>query len=307
METVFPFIVALAVSTGVLGLGLMGWVVADYFRRSHLRRRYLGHSAEFEQKNSRERWLQQMAAGGERLDRLLKEPGETRMLMAQAGWRDAQARTGFYAFQFLLPVVVGVIALLVITVLGLFDSFIMGVAAIAFVVILAMLLPRYILRSKAKTRREALRKEVPLFINLLVLLFEAGVNLRQALQSLVRDSGDTMPALTDELAPILRQIESGADADELLRETGKLLAIDDLDTVLGILRQVERYGGEIREPLLEVLDTLQTRRAMELREMVNVMSGKMTVVLVACFFPPLLVFIAGPAFMSISQALKGLG
>ena len=58
--------------------------------------------------------------------------------------------------------------------------------------------------------------------------------------------------------------------------------------------------------LLEALDNLQSKRSMALREQVNVMSGKMTVVLVTCFFPPLLIFIAGPAFMSISETLGGL-
>lgn len=303
----FPLVMAVAVAAGVLGAGLLLLLSLNYLRDARLRRRYLGQHAESAEQQVRERWLGQMAAGGERMDQLLKDPGETRMLLAQAGWRDAQSRAGFYAFQLLLPLIAAAVALILFAGLGWFDNPLRGLLSMAAVVILAILLPRYLLRSKAKKRREKLRDEVPLFINLLVLLFEAGVNLRQALHSLVRDSGETMPTLTDELAPILRQIESGADADELLRETGKLLAIDDLETVFGILRQVERYGGEIREPLLEVLDTLQTRRAMELREMVNVMSGKMTVVLVVCFFPPLLVFIAGPALISIMQALGNLG
>jgi tight adherence protein C len=72
------------------------------------------------------------------------------------------------------------------------------------------------------------------------------------------------------------------------------------------LRQVDRYGGEIREPLLAELNNLESRREMALREQVNVMSGKMTVVLVICFLPPLLIFIAGPALMSISASFGAL-
>lgn len=303
----FPLIIAVAVAAAVLGVGLLLLLLLSYLRHARLRRRYLGQSSRAEDSQMREHWLGQMAAGGERMDNLLKDPGETRMLLAQAGWRDAKSRAGFYAFQLLSPIIAVVLAVVVFGALGWLDNPLRALMFLAIVGILAILLPRYVLRSRARKRREQLQDEVPLFINLLVLLFEAGVNLRQALHSLVRDSGETMPALVAELGPILRQIESGADADELLRDTGKLLAIDDLETVFGILRQVERYGGEIRDPLLEVLDTLQKRRAMELREMVNVMSGKMTVVLVVCFFPPLLIFIAGPAFMSIVQALGNLG
>ena len=205
-----------------------------------------------------------------------------------------------------LPVVTGAVVLPFSGMIGLTSGSLNSLLLVAVVVIVSLLAPRYILRMKAKRRRDRIRAEVPLFINLLVLLFEAGLNLRQALLSLVRDGAPTMPELVDELAPVLRQIEAGADADQLLADVGKLLAVEELDTVLGILRQVERYGGEIREPLLEALDNLQSKRSMELREQVNVMSGKMTVVLVTCFFPPLLIFIAGPAFMSISETLGSL-
>ena len=299
---------AFAAAAAVLGIGLLVAMLIAGARNARLQRRYEGGRGATPGTGvvGHPDWVERFAASGERLNRSISDPGETRILLAQAGWRDARARAGFYALQFGLPLFCGLIALLLFGSLGALWGSLRGVLLVAVVIILALLAPRYILRSKAKKRRERLAREVPLFINVLVLLFEAGLNLRQALNSLVRDGGPTMPTLTDELAPLMRQIEAGADADELLRETGRLLAIEELDTVFGILRQVERYGGEIREPLVETLDTLQAKRSMELRVQVNVMSGKMTVVLVTCFFPPLLVFIAGPAFMSIAATLGNL-
>lgn len=299
---------AFAAAAAVLGAGLLLLVLISGARDARIRRRYegeRGRAADYGATGA-PGWMEGFAEGGERINRAISNPEETRVLLAQAGWRDARARALFYALQFGLPVFCGLAALLLFGGAGLLTGSLRSLLLIAIVVILALLAPRYVLRSKAKQRRERISREVPLFINLLVLLFEAGLNLRQALSSLVRDGGPTMPALVDELRPVLRQIEAGADADRLLFDTGKLLAIEELDTVIGILRQVERYGGEIREPLLETLDNLQSKRAMTLREQVNVMSGKMTVVLVTCFFPPLLIFIAGPAFMSIAATLGNL-
>lgn len=299
---------ALGVATGIAAVGLLLVAILGGVRDSRLRRRYQGErrSEEDGLAGGRSAWVAGMAEGGKRIDTLLKNPGETGTLLAQAGWRDARSRTVFYAVQFVSPVVVTLVAFAIFGVLGLLQGSMRSLLGLVIVVILSLLAPRYVLRSRAKKRREEIRAEVPLFINLLILLFEAGLNLRQALSSLVRDGGATMPGLVDELAPVLRQIEAGAEADRILMATGKLLAIEELDTVLGILRQVERYGGEIREPLLEALDELQAKRSMTLREQVNVMSGKMTVVLVTCFFPPLLIFIAGPAFMSIAATLGNL-
>src|SRR3546814_13761920 len=92
-------------------------------------------------------------------------------------------------------------------------------------------------------------------------------------------------------------------SDLTLKSLGDVLEVEDLTTVLGVLRQVDRYGGELREPLLETLQIIEERRGFELREKVNIMSGRMTVVMVLFFFQALLIFIAGPAFMPLITAL----
>ena len=102
---------------------------------------------------------------------------------------------------------------------------------------------------------------------------------------------------------LLRQLEAGADTSVVLKSLGDAMDVGDLTTVLGVLRQIDRYGGEVREPLLETLKILEERRTMDMRERVNILSGRMTVVMVAFFFPALLIFVAGPAFLSIIRAL----
>src|SRR3546814_5047833 len=47
--------------------------------------------------------------------------------------------------------------------------------------ILSFLAPRWVLRFMAARRRQRVQHEVPLFIHLLVLLFESGLSTRQAL------------------------------------------------------------------------------------------------------------------------------
>jgi len=289
----------LAISAVALAMGLLALSWRQRAREARLGRRYSGESVpEGGLDSARGRaWVAGMAEAGARIDTWLKHPGETRMLLAQAGWRGARFRRAYLALQF---------ALLALGLFGIASRSLIGVLLGLMVVIVGVLAPRHVLRAAARRRRARIRAEVPLFINVLLLLFEAGLNLRQALSSLAQDSGAAMPVLVQEIRPLMRQIEAGADADRLLFETGRLLAVEELDAVLAVLRQVDRYGGEIREPLLAELDNLESRREMALREQVNVMSGKMTVVLVICFLPPLLIFIAGPALMSISASFGAL-
>lgn len=301
-----PLMLAAAVVLILLGGLLFAASAVQTSRRRRLARRLAGQRGQAPAAAG-QAWFEQMAKRGQRFDNLIEDPKETAVLLARAGWRGAGARNAFYAAQLLLPLFALVSAL---PLWFLFTGFFGTMGAVLVLVVWVLffaVLPRMFLRSAAKGRHERLRAEVPLFINLIILLFEAGLSTRQALTSLVQDGGGTLPELTTELAPALRQIEAGAEMNTVLLELGKTLAVPELESVLGILRQVERYGGEVREPLTEALEVVEERRAMEIRERVNILSGKMTVVLVGCFFPALLIFIVGPAFVSIARALSSIG
>ena len=136
-----------------------------------------------------------------------------------------------------------------------------------------------------------------------MLLFEAGLSTRQALATLAREGRGTLPELNREIAVVNRQLDAGADAADVLHNLERALEVSELSNILSVLRQVDRYGGEVRQPLLEALQVLEDQRAMALREKVNALSGRMTVVMVLFFFPALLIFVAGPAFASIIKAL----
>lgn len=247
--------------------------------------------------------LLNLARGGKRLEGWVDPENESQRLLVQAGWRSAEAHLMWYAFQFSIPLAGGVGILLFWLAGGGDDQWLMIPMLIFILVAVSVLAPRWILRSIAANRRAAIKREVPLFIHLLILLFEAGLSTRQALASLVREGGDVLPDLGREIAILLRSLEAGADTGEVLKNLADVMQVEDLSSVLAVLRQVERYGGEIRQPLLETLGVLEERRSLDLREQVNLMSGRMTVVMVLFFFPALLIFVAGPAFMSIIKAL----
>jgi tight adherence protein C len=168
---------------------------------------------------------------------------------------------------------------------------------------IGVLAPRFVLRYAASERQQRIRAEVPLFINIMVLLLEAGLTTRQALQSLVRDGEGVLRELAAEFRLALRQVEAGGDLGEVLQSMTRTHDVRELSAVLGVLRQIERYGGEVREPLLAALATVEEGRGLALRERVNLLSGRMTILMVLFFFPALLICVAGPAFVAIFKAL----
>lgn len=249
--------------------------------------------------------LRGIAAQGKALERALDKQGETPRLLAQAGWRSTGQRMAYYSFQLLAPIVL-------LCGVGLLYAFgpprftrpmlllLFGVMA----VILGLLVPRtVVLRRVAAARRARIKREVPLLIHVLALLYESGLSTRQALASLVREGHGVLPELGREIEGVLRQLEAGAELPETLTRLAETLDVPDLTTVLALLRQLDRYGGDVKESLLATLEVIEKRRELELRERVNLISGRMTVVMVLFFFPALLIFVAGPAWIAV---LKGL-
>ncbi|WP_293367507.1 type II secretion system F family protein [Nevskia sp.] len=303
--TIYALVITGAILFGVATLGALILLVLDARGARRLRQRLglLGENAEDFEGADHKQLLEGFARQGQSLEKLVDKEGETPRLLAQAGWRGPESRLWFYALQGLVPIVLGFGVFAGIGFGGkLFQPptlFLLIFAAFA----LSILLPRWILRSAANSRRMRIRNEVPLFLHLLVLLFEAGLSTRQALGSIVREGRGVLPELGREFDSCVRQFDAGADTSAVLRQLGDVMEVDDLSSVLGVLRQVDRYGGEVREPLLDMMKLIEERRGMDLRERVNIISGRMTVVMVLFFFPALLIFVAGPAALSIMSTL----
>ncbi|MCI5061834.1 MAG: type II secretion system F family protein [Algiphilus sp.] len=303
-QALLPVFVAAALFITILAVGLSALLFLRARQERRLRRRLVADEPSAGPMDARSDGLiSDLADSGRAIERLVDTDNETPRLLVQAGWRQSREQSLYYLAQLLVPVIAALIA----------AAFWLGKPAEAsnlnylmyflMAVIAGLLAPRFYLRRRAEARRERIAGEVPLFIHLLVLLFEAGLSTRQALSSLVREGRGTLPELNREFAVVTRQLDAGGDSTEVLRNLEQALQVSDLGNVLGVLRQVDRYGGEVREPLMETLANLEERRTMDMREKVNATSGRMTVVMVLFFFPALLIFVAGPAFVSVIKAL----
>jgi tight adherence protein C len=246
-----------------------------------------------------EAWWQRLVEGGRGMERWFQDDVGADLLLVRAGWREAHMRTFYYLALVGLPLAAALVSFLALERAFSLTTLLLGLMA----VIIGLLLPRWILRSMARSRQLRIREEVPLFINLMVLLLEAGLSTRQALHSLVRDGSGVLPVLGGEFRLALRQMDAGGDLGVVLSSMGSVLDVPELSGVLGVLRQVERYGGEVREPLLSALAVLEERQELLIQERVNALAGYMTWVMVLFFFPFMFVCVAGPAAASIFRAL----
>lgn len=302
-----PLLIAAALFVAVIAVGLLVLLLLDYRRRLRVQRRLDLDTVPGVAPRAGGELLQELAEQGQRVEAMLATDGLTPRMLVQAGWRSHESRLGYYLAQLLTPLLLAALVLVAWLLAPAGANGMLYLLGTLMAAMIGLLLPRMLLRKAAAARRARIAAEVPLFVHLLVMLFEAGLSTRQVFASLVREGGGTLPELGREFTIVLRQLDAGADTAEVLKNLGSVLEVPDLANVLSVLRQVDRYGGEAREPLLEALKVMEERRGLDVREKVNLVSGRMTVVMVLFFFPALLIFVAGPAFVSIMQALGDLG
>jgi tight adherence protein C len=244
-----------------------------------------------------------------RLLRLLErfsssEMEEMQRLLIQAGWGTTNTRFYFLVAGWLVPFAlagaVGVYS--IIDGATLTDLLLHVVFVFAFFFI-AM---RRLLRWRADQRRQAIRKEIPAFLHLLRMLFDAGLSFEHTLQVIGQQGNVLIPQLAKQLEGVLKRIQAGQERGDALAEMAEPLDIPELNDTIGMLKQVTRYGGNIRDSLNEYTKLVEERQVSELREYVSKLSAKMTVVMVLFLFPALMIFLAGPGFVGLARALKGL-
>ncbi|MCL4527505.1 MAG: type II secretion system F family protein [Gammaproteobacteria bacterium] len=232
---------------------------------------------------------------------------EDARLLLRAGYRRPAAPSIFNTIRFLLPAVLVVVTgmtehLLAPHMLKL--TFWMSLVAVA---IFGYLLPKFILESKAKSRGDAVNAEIPFFVDMLALLQGVGLSLEQSLASLAQTSEAGIPLLAGEMREMSKHIAIGRPRVEAMQKLAEQLGDADFEELVNMLRQIERFGGDVAQPLRDFAGRLQEKRQMALRERVGKLNVKMTAVMTLTMLPALLLITAGPAVLALLRFFDKMG
>ncbi len=224
---------------------------------------------------------------------------EDRKLMDQAGIELVRGALVYVASRAVLAVLFTLIVVFVIQPKG---NFAMIYGFLGFG--LGLMLPKWVLRSKANKRRTQVVEELPLFVDLLRLLQGVGLSIDQSLQILATEFGSVLRVISSELTLANRLYSSGRTREQSLQRLSYLGADDDMNAVVNLLVQVDRHGGAVQEPLKEFSTRLREKRQAGFKEKIGTITVKMTGVMVLTLLPALLVITAGPGFTAVIRSLS---
>ncbi|MGI8611682.1 MAG: type II secretion system F family protein [Sphingomicrobium sp.] len=230
---------------------------------------------------------------------------KTQLKLMQAGIRTKDLAFFIIFARFVLPVVLGVTAVLMLYVLDYFPewSWWRRYATVAATLVGAYKAPDIWLKNKVTKRSHAVRKGLPDALDLLVICAEAGLTVDAAFARVAKELGKAYPELGDEFG--LTAIELGF-LNERRNAFENLANRVDLEAVRGVVTtmiQTEKYGTPLASALRVLSAEFRNERMMRAEEKAARLPAIMTIPLILFILPTLFIVILGPAACSISDNL----
>jgi tight adherence protein C len=229
---------------------------------------------------------------------------KTQLKLMQAGIRTKDLAFFIIFARFVLPVVLGIAAVLLLYVFDFFPGWspIRRYITLAGIVVGAYKAPDLWLKNKVTKRSHAVRKGLPDALDLLVICAEAGLTVDAAFGRVAKELGRAYPELGDEFG--LTAIELGF-LNERRQAFENLAQRVDLEAVRGVVTtmiQTEKYGTPLASALRVLSAEFRNERMMRAEEKAARLPAIMTVPLILFILPTLFIVILGPAACAIKDS-----
>ncbi len=160
-------------------------------------------------------------------------------------------------------------------------------------------LPYGIIRSKGDARQHQIRKDLPDFLDLLLVSVEAGLGFDMALNRVSKQ----MPGpISVEVKRAMDEIRMGGSRERAFRGIAWRSGVQEVSSFISAVIQAEQLGSNIASTLRVQAEYMRQKRRQRAEEMAQKAPVKMVFPMVFFIFPALFVVIIGPALISIYQS-----
>ncbi len=223
-----------------------------------------------------------------------EQSAEIEHLLEVAG-NPGNLRAGdFYAIRFLILIASFVAAFLINRDLKNIDT--QNLMLGAGVIVIALLIPNYWLKGKARKRQDEIRRGLPDALDMLSVCASAGLGFDQSMQK-ISSYWDT--ELGREFTRTTQEMEMGISRAVALRNLSNRLDVDDLTRFVALIIQAEKVGMSYADVLHSQADQMRVQRMYRARELANKLPGKVILPIGIFIFPAIIAVILGPAIPTL--------
>jgi len=231
------------------------------------------------------------------------EESQLRIRFMNAGYRSNSAPILFFTAKTLLTVAVPGLFALYTIIAGTtiqpnnFLMIMVGLAAFGY------FLPNAFLARRIAYRKREIFESFPDALDLIIVCVEAGLGLDAALARVGEEMHMRSPILGEELHLINLELRAGSSRERALRNLALRTGVEDIDTLVAMLVQSDRFGTSVADALRVHADSLRTKRRLRAEEAAAKIAVKLLFPLIFFIFPSMLLVLLGPAFISIHNIL----
>ncbi|WP_369058277.1 type II secretion system F family protein [Caulobacter sp. 73W] len=172
---------------------------------------------------------------------------------------------------------------------------------------LGFIVAKPLLASRADVRRRKILAELPFTLDVLLMMLESGVSLDLAFRSLAQGEGRAAPLTREATATLVSDLQRGMPYGQALDRWSARLGVTGAKELAEVFKQSLAQGTELARTLREFAEEFAERRMSAARESIGTKTTQMTVIMIVCFIPSLLIMLAGPAIFMLSAQIRGVG
>ena len=227
--------------------------------------------------------------------------------LVRAGWRSRHALWVYGGSKTLLLLVLPALLVALVWSLGLQLETLPWWLALLAAASLGYVLPDLLLRWQLARRQGALFRAFPDALDLLRVCVQAGLGLDAAIDRVGREMRLASPILSEEWQLTGLELRAGASRAQALRHLAERVGLSEVDALVSMLIQADRFGTRMSEALQVHADALRTQRRLAAEEAAAKLPVKLLIPLVFCIFPALLTVMLGPVGISLYHHFSGNG
>ena len=244
-------------------------------------------------------WLRPLATLATEADGAGPSPLRVRFL--NAGVRSQSAIATYFAIKTLLTFLLPCLVLVFFWYSGSKLSDLAKMFCIVLSASVGYYLPNGVLNWLVARYKKRLFNAFPDALDLMRVCVQAGLGLDASLERVGREIRLSSPELSNEFGLTGLELRAGASRSEALRHLALRVGLEEVDALIAMLIQADRFGTSISESLQVHAEALRTKRRLAAEEAAAKLPVKLLIPLVLWVFPALLTVLLGPAVVSIIQ------
>ena len=187
-----------------------------------------------------------------------------------------------------------------------YPGFVLGLSILAGFVI-GGLVPEYGLRMRIARRSRRMARALPDALDLMVMCLESGLTFERAITTVADELMPIEPNLAGQFRLLEAELRVSADRRAVLQEFHRRTQVEGLRDLAMSLIQSERYGTPLSQSMKNIAENERIQRAARIEAQTERLPVLMTLPMILLVVPGTMALVAGPAFLTVIQALGKMG